>query len=434
MPDEENSAPIAADARRFNLILQLASLVGLAMLIAWRSHTSPNPQDFSQFYMGGLMASPGLADEMYPIPHADSIHNPGPAVESDMPPKYARQAQRVGVGNSFRFIQPPPTALLFAPLSYYSYRVAQMVWLGILTVCAWIAAVQAGRIYGLLRGVHGGGGRAEGIITCIATFSPLTYWSIRVQNTSPIVAALIGMSVLALLENRPARVALAVVLGGILKYASGILLPLFIVLRAWRELVLMAVFTIIVLLITLFALGRAPFAIFFTDIAPTLSRPFEMEQNQSLAGFLLRITHQVVLPHALNLALNLLRWGSLAGLCLLLARRPRLHWQQPCNLIPAAAALLAWLAVFSPIFWEHYAIYFVPFWGWLIWEIRGGGGGGWRRWVGSAAIALHWGAWPIWWKHIIPEPACSIMLWGSICLLLLATVRIAESRAVERAA
>src|SRR5258708_4988610 len=53
--------------------------------------------DFSQFYMGGLIARHGAWDALYPIPHPNSPNNPGEGADSDMRPEYARLAAAAGV-------------------------------------------------------------------------------------------------------------------------------------------------------------------------------------------------------------------------------------------------------------------------------------------------------------------------------------------------
>src|SRR5437868_3491943 len=76
-----------------------------ASLRIWRIEaTDREYHDFSQFYMGGLIARHGDWDALYPIPHPSSLNNPGEWADSDMRPEYARLAAAAGVpAKSLRF-------------------------------------------------------------------------------------------------------------------------------------------------------------------------------------------------------------------------------------------------------------------------------------------------------------------------------------------
>jgi hypothetical protein len=111
------------DIPRFN---RTCSILGLAFLllvigakVAWYEHRHlPQMQDYPQYYMGGLMALNGAWDSMYPIPNPGSHTNPGFVGNSTLRPRYRELALSHGVSEeSVRFMQPPPLALLLAPLA-----------------------------------------------------------------------------------------------------------------------------------------------------------------------------------------------------------------------------------------------------------------------------------------------------------------------------
>jgi hypothetical protein len=87
----------------------------------------------------------------------------------------------------------------------------------------------------------------------------------------------------------------------------------------------------------------------------------------------------------------------------------------------AAAALLVWLLLFSPICWEHYFTYLCPFWGWLLWEA---GISARRRVAAWLAIGLSWLPWAVLPNLILPEPLTSHMLMSLLLILALAIRRL----------
>src|SRR5205814_9903829 len=99
----------------------------------------------------------------------------------------------------------------------------------------------------------------------------------------------------------------------------------------------------------------------------------------------------------------------------LILPRPRRYWENPSNVFAAALALIVWMMIFSPIFWEHYHAYLTPFWGWLLYRAMR------SRWAMAGAIIaialaflpaslivskLH--------LHQLPEPLQSHLLFSAI--------------------
>ncbi len=137
------------DIGRFN---RICSILGLAFLLvtigakwAWYEHRHlPQAQDYTQYYMGGLMALRGNWDSIYPIPLPGGLHNVGFDDSSTLPEKYSQATTELGTEGSYRFMQPPPAALLFAPLAMLPYKTSQLVWTILLIFAAWGIAPPGG--------------------------------------------------------------------------------------------------------------------------------------------------------------------------------------------------------------------------------------------------------------------------------------------------
>ena len=323
--------------------------------------------DFPQFYMGGVMARLHAWDSLYPIPNAGSHNNAGMETDSAMRPRYAMEAQRRGVGDRLRFIQPPPVALLLMPLGYLNYHRAFELWTLMLVICAWGVALLAGRIHEVLQGQAN---RASGLLMFFVASSPLMLHAIWVANMTIPVALLIGIAMLQLVRRANASSALAIVLGMVTKYVTIALLPLAFVMRQWNLLLWSALFTAMLGAVSFAVMKAEPFNTYQHQIAPTLTRAHDITTNQSITAFILRATHREVLPTGIQWAVIGVQGITLMALLWLLLKQPAVRWEQPANVFAAAMALLTFLLIFSPVFWEHYPVYLCPLWGWLLWEAR----------------------------------------------------------------
>jgi hypothetical protein len=378
--------------------------------------------DFPQFYMGGVMARMRAWDSLYPIPNPGSRNNAGMPADSAMRPRYAAEAERRGVGDRLRYIQPPPVALLLLPMGYLSFHRAFQVWTLLLIACGWGIAVLTGKSFEIL---HRRPTRGAGLIILLVALSPLMLHAIVIANMSVPVGLCIAVALLGLLRQRDAMPAAAIVLGGVTKYATLALLPLAVAMRRWM-LVLWTMILAAALVGGSYALMKAePFRTYWRDIAPTLSRVHEIETNQSILGFLSRVSHHggdVAKP--LRITVWIVAALALAGLLWLVLRRPATFWIEPARVLAAATALLTWLLVFSPVFWEHYPVYLCPLWAWLIWEA----GRSWlRAALGAAAIASMYV--PFTFLFDLKEPLNTHMLPGAIVMLALAVWRLMMSSA-----
>jgi hypothetical protein len=411
------------DVKRWNRFCRLAALVWiLALTVSYRTYW-PQDQDSGQYYMGGLVARLGEWNALYPIPHPGNPYNAGGRVGSSMNPEYRRLAFAQGVGDANRFIQPPPIALAFVPLSGLPFRDAQWIWFLLMALCCWGVAVQAGRFFELALGHPS---RTSGVLTILVATSPLVYRVIFLGQISPLVALLLGAAVLGLLKDRTLGIAATLASATLMKYVGLSLLPLLIAMSRWREVVWLGAMLCSVMLMAVGVMGSAPFRVFVNDIAPTLGRSDVWPGNQALSAFLLRSTGQegLVLPPGLELGVRVLQGAVLLVIGVLVFRRGRAFWSEPPNVFAGAAALLLWTLIFSPLFWEHYFIYLCPFWGWLAWETRHTRA---RLLMVILAIGLGWAPYAVFLRSYLGEPLTSHMLWSSMITLGLACRRLTQA-------
>jgi Glycosyltransferase family 87 len=353
------------DVKTFNVRLRWAAVLWLAISIAVGFIWWPTPPDFPQFYMGGLMARLSEWESLYPIPWSD-VENPG--IYSDPKPGDLALRESYYVPNYTRFMLPPPAALLFVPLSLLPYRWAGWVWVAVLTACTWGVAYYAGWLY---RAFSGKPSPWEGVLTLLVVVSPMVCRAIRVQNSTPVIALMFAFTMADLLRSDRGRAGAAILLGALLKYATLALLPLLVAMRRWRALGGLALFGLATSAISLAVMGTEPFETFVRDIAPTLDRPSAYLGNQSLTGLLVRLHGPgAPLPRSVTLPLAAAQLLALAATLALIFRRRWEDWREPRYIFAAAAALLTWLLIFSPIAWEHYPIFLCPLWGWLVWEAQ----------------------------------------------------------------
>lgn len=418
-----------ARTRRFNRLCAAAALVWLAVTIPWGLVKRPTDSDFQQFYMAGVMLRAGEADELYPLPHAGSPDNPGMKAASDLRPRAAELYKQREVPDITHFMSPPPSALLYTPLAGLSYLRAEWVWVGLLTLSVWVVAVAAGRFHRLCAG--GAVSRWEGVLVLLVVLSPMAVRAIRIRNNTPFIAVCVALATLALL--RPGHLrglggAAAVVVGGLLKYATLFLLPLVVVMRRWQALLWFLVLSAAVSAAAWAVMGPEPYRTFVTDIAATLERPSRFPGNQTVAGLVARTIPTKPLPAHVTWALR----GAMAGvlLCLLvpMLRLTDAHWRRPANVFAAAAALIAWVMAFGPVAWEHWPIFLVPSFGWLAWEAR-------RSWPGRVfaplAVLLMCAPLSIFTNPgffqkpwVVPEPWNSSQLAGVLLTMLIGFVRL----------
>jgi hypothetical protein len=184
----------------------------------------------------------------------------------------------------------------------------------------------------------------------------------------------------------------------------------------------------LVLATSFFFMGTGPYEVFFREIWPTLQRSLPDPANSSLEAFLLRLTHTNVLPDNVALGLKIVRGATLLFLLSLLVFRARKGWSKE-TMIAGSLALISWMLIFSPMFWEHYHAYLMPFWGYLIWEAS-------RSRVKLMfvilAIAMAYIPTPIIGPihRRLPEPFASHLLWSAAVMWAISLARLIQKSQV----
>ena len=417
---------------RFNQISVLFATLWLLITIPLGIVIRPTIPDFEQFYIGGVIASRGEWDALYPIPKPRSLDNPGLRIHSDAKPKWKSLSKDLGTRDHTHFMLPPPSALLFAPLAFFSYQEAFWFWTFFETACVWGVAILGAR---LLRYVFGRLSRWEGVLILLIAVSPMTARAIRIANVSPPIALALAVALLAALRgDQPARGAWALLLGATFKYATLVLAPLLLAMRRWRMFIYLSVFGLLAVAMTVAFAGLAPFVEFYQTILPTLSRPSMFRGNQSLPGFLARVFGRPLTP-VISIALNFARLFSLLMILWVMFKISPRQWRRPVNVLAGAGLLVSWLLVFSPIAWEHWPIFLCPVWGWLLWEVSQPG---WRRVAALASLTLMCLPSGIFhvkgfasYRFSLPEPLNSSQLIGVILVLVLAYGRLLKPHLSE---
>lgn len=391
-------------------------------------------QDFPQYYMAAVVLWHGAADSLYPHPKPEALSNPGMVDQSDAKERWRQLADERGVGESYRFIQPPPVAVLLSWMGPLPVGLAHPLWLGLLTLATIGIAAQAGA---MVRLCFGQAHRLSGVVVLLVMLSPQAHRWIRVGNMSPIIGWLIGATVLALTRRESARAGMALALGAVIKYATLVLLPVIAVRRNWRAMLTATALAAAMLGISLFWPGIESWRTFIEDIAPRLGRTGLVSFNQSLYAVVLRsldLWREDAMPPAWETAFRIAKWGTLLGLLGLIWRRRARIAEQSSSLFAASLALVCWLLVFSPIFWEHYYAYVAPFVGYLAWEAT-------RSRARLAATLVFAALASVPTVRVLErvsralnteirlvEPFFSHLLWGVVLAMLIAVSRLVVSR------
>jgi hypothetical protein len=419
------------DRRTFNRACAAFGLAFLVMTIGWKMvhyHRAglPQFQDFPQYFMGAVVAREGAWDDLYPIPNPNAKTNPGFVENSDLRPGGRALSVREGVPlDAVRFMQPPPTAILLLPLAWMPFTVSHWAWCGLLVLGAWGIALHAGRIVELCLGRAS---RWSGLVVLLICLSPQAHRWVRVSNMSILIGWLIGVCVIELIRRDGFRGGVALLVGSVMKYAPIVLAPMYVVLGRWRSVAWAWGVGLALLGLSLLWQGTGPYKVYIGEISPTLARTSAIPENSALQAVLLRSmgrTEADGLPIWIGRALRTVQWALLALILWLIWRRRGAFGAT--EIVAGCLALMAWLLVFSPIFWEHYQAYLAPFWGWLIVQgIRGG----WKRWAAALSIGLSYAPWTLVAGQLfgatLPEVVGASLLWSTLIMLLLALITLSN--------
>jgi alpha-1,2-mannosyltransferase len=370
-------------------------------------------QDIAQYYMGGLVVRCGQGSALYPIPKKDAHQNAGWPHSSTPKAEYARLMEEFGVEDSFRFILPPPAALLFVPLSLLPYGLARWVWMAILGLACWGLCV-IGHRNGRLCGVS----KLSGTVWFfIWSFSPLILKSLRTGNATPIAAFMMAMAVHGVYWNKTTQTITGTIISALIKGTGALMVPLILILKRWNIALMGGALSLVVALYTAYFPGASIYVEYFTNIYPTTHVVDGFSANQSMSAFLARAnigdmsdTNIIRITNALGSALMLVCIGWLWR-C-----RSTLRSEYSAVCVGALILLVIYL-VFSPHNWEHYTLHCVPFWG-IAWAVSKRS----ERIVMAISFSLLWLPFGIIrGGNLVPgEPFQSHMMFGQLLLLWVA--------------
>lgn len=344
--------------------------------------------DFGQYYAGAVAAKNGLWDSLYPRMRADGapigdklqLTIATPEV-SDFAPAILEKCPELKTEFSFRFVYPPPLALLVQPLAHFSFwDSCRKVWptLAILALF--------GRAYLMARTYRAFTGRAsyiEGLI--IIGFVLFTYrgrTAIVDGNATPIVALFITLSFYCWIRNWQLGLGLPLI-GTMLFKGIGLNWCPLLLLKPvrWRALLAMAFTTLLLNGAVLALAGPGVYRAYFSDVLPRMIVP---------VGF--GIPSQLFQQHGIFSQgfYNALSWAICSVFYLGYWKRMRSGGDNKACMAAVLAATMAVFCLFNFSVWLTYFpnfLYF-PAVGWLIWEGQQARGA-WRRWLlGGAAFLM----------------------------------------------
>ena len=416
-----STEPHVATARQFNRLCYAAAALWLVAIVPFSLRVrTMGHGDFTQFYMGGVMARLNAWQDLYPIPKPGSINNPGMPDDSLMQPRYAAERLKRNVDNGPRFIQAPQMAMLLMPLGYLQYPQAYALWICLLMCCGWGVGYCGGKVYESLRKRPSIG---AGLLTLLIVCSPLMLHAIRVANMSTMIGLLIGVATLGLMSRWNFVSGGAILLGAASKYTPVVLLPLAVVMRRWMTVLWTLIAGVALLAATVAVCGTGPFHAYLREILPTLARPHGIATNQSVWAFAGRLLGHPILPIGVKLLILAVQAILLTLVLWLILRQPVMIWSDAGYVYAAATTLLGVFLIFSPIFWEHYPIYFCPLWGWMLWEAWQS-----KRWVKLPLVIAGIGLLYVPWTYLYDwsEPYNTHMLFGTVLLMLLGMWKLCE--------
>jgi hypothetical protein len=279
------------------------------------------------------------------------------------------------------YIGPPTTALLLVPFTLLTYPTAIAVYrlccLIVFVAALWIASRSVPRE-----------SRTRGMLWALFALFLWdgVYISITIGQVDAFIALSFALSMVVAGRERPWFVGISTGIAALLKVSPSILIPVFVLRRFYRE-VVVALLTIGVLLaLATWVAGTHQMYIFVADIAPALSQGSLHVENQSLPAYIARLITPETNFTDYTKGLGGFRFLSipiaLGGIWLawLVARRRADH-----PLFVSILLLAALLA--GPLTWGHYAswacIAIIPMLDQGLWERRSPRE---RRYLGTALL------------------------------------------------
>jgi hypothetical protein len=287
------------------LLFSALLLLGILPCLVWFNQKRLPPEirpdtthrDFVQYYVGALVVRHGIWDALYPEPKFNIYNQPSvftpifktflfnpkaihgnlafyPVVNlpeaSDCSPKLTAYLPQAA--SQYRYIYPPPAALLVWPLSFVSFDcAAYRLWPTISFFSYFFLALFSSRTYRLL---HGAVSYTEGAIVLACTiFTYRGYSDIYCGNITPILSALMAFSSYSFMRGWQLSFCCALIPLILFKTIGLTWLPALLCNRRyWRSL---AYLTVLTLLLNGVVLGIAGFGVYkdFFSLLPKILIP-----------------------------------------------------------------------------------------------------------------------------------------------------------------
>lgn len=266
---------------------------------------------------------------------------------------------------TYRYMYPPPTALLLSPLGFWEAGKAVEVWFFVLCWSlfgiSFFSAGIAKHLWGESSYVVG----SVALLPVIATLmgSEMTV-GIEYGNVTPLLGCLVAAGAYAWLKDREAAISFAIIPLVLFKGLAISWCPLLLFKPVkWKSILGLAMLTVILNGIVLWLGGMEVYRTFLGDILPKASIPVGMSLQRMILQFF-GINASPFFAVVNLLLLGLLYFGfykasSAAGLK-----------QKSLVITATLAGTIAVFCLCNPVLFPHYiSIYLLyPFAGWVLWE------------------------------------------------------------------
>jgi hypothetical protein len=334
----------------------------IAQLVQFGRALAPPPNvgvDFSAYYLAAKVVSKTPTLSLYHIPLlADGRMNFGAAPVSAA---WDAAALRYHVPFSVPYIYPPFCAVLMKPLAHLSFDSALVAWnmaTTLLVAGAMFLALSLGgvRIHGKLALMLGVG---------LFSYYPLFY-SLLLGQIGGLVLFLLAWGVWLLSRNRIWSSALCFALATLIKLTPVLAIPILIIHRRWKWLLSYVVWTISLLIFSVWQAGWIAHQQFWREVLPSISLGTPIDTNSSIVAFVQELfLGYVSTPLSTPLTLPLYagalsRYVALLVYCLMLGRF--YLRRRDGDLVRDLVIMVLLGIVISPISWpHHYMVGLLPF-------------------------------------------------------------------------
>ncbi|XHR28424.1 MAG: glycosyltransferase family 87 protein [Chthoniobacteraceae bacterium] len=376
---------------RFALIFSGAILIfvyPLLNIFAWNSLPSSmriDGSDFGQYYAGGLVARHGIWRDLYPIQKKE-IFDQAPQFKPLIKTRFFVEGKNqrflyphiaspsaTDISEElatlcpqlcfvWRYMYPPPLALYLKPLGYFDYMTAGKIWFTGMSLSFFGIGLLASMI---CRHLFGRTTYVQGWVTLLPLLPIFlgsnTSTTLSVGNSSPFLGFLIALVAYAWIKGWQAVMAAALIVLIPFKGIGASWYPLFLVKPVkWVTFLVSAGLAVLVNGVTVAYAGVSIYREFFKAVLPWANSP----EGTGLQG-ILKDAFGISLQSFISIAVFLLY-------AVIYIRYWRNRKQSnPVVIVASVVGMVAIFCTFNPVVWPNYCtIYlFLPFAGWLFWEL-----------------------------------------------------------------